>query len=407
MKIAVWHNLPSGGAKRVLQYQLRGLAARGHQIEIWRPPVPDNDFASFSGIAEEHEVPLETLPETGHHFNDLVRHARRGAFSVSAMRAHSERVAREMTAGEWDIVFSNTCREFGSPFLGRYLKAPKLLYLQEPHRAYYEALPRLPWIDLPEEVQRSWSPRGLKTRMRDRIDLRAARLHGREELANASAQDQILVNSLFSRESVLRAYGLDSRVCYLGVDTGLFQDLTLPRERFIVGLGTLGPTKNVELAIRALGAMASPRPPLVWIGNMCDAPYLERMKVLAHELDVDFRSELMATDSDLVNALNRASAMIYTPRLEPFGLSPLEANACACPVVAVAEGGVRETIEHGRNGLLAGSDPSELAEQLSKILEDPQMGRQMGQAAKEWVQTKWNVHSAVDRIEQELKRVAR
>jgi len=44
--------------------------------------------------------------------------------------------------------------------------------------------------------------------------------------------------------------------------------------------------------------------------------------------------------------------MVYSARLEPFGLAPLEANACATPVVAVAEGGVRESIRNGVNGVL-------------------------------------------------------
>jgi hypothetical protein len=32
MKIAVWYNLPSGGAKRALYYHVRGLVERGHTV---------------------------------------------------------------------------------------------------------------------------------------------------------------------------------------------------------------------------------------------------------------------------------------------------------------------------------------------------------------------------------------
>ena len=41
MKIAVWHNLPSGGSSRALHEQLRGLHQRGHQIELWTNPMAD------------------------------------------------------------------------------------------------------------------------------------------------------------------------------------------------------------------------------------------------------------------------------------------------------------------------------------------------------------------------------
>ena len=61
----------------------------------------------------------------------------------------------------------------------------------------------------------------------------------REEVRNAAAYDVILTNSLYSRESILRAYGLSSRVCYLGVDTEAFQvDSTgTKRKNFFLTVG--------------------------------------------------------------------------------------------------------------------------------------------------------------------------
>lgn len=44
MRIAVWHNLPSGGGKRALHDHLRGLIARGHSIEAWCPSTADRSF---------------------------------------------------------------------------------------------------------------------------------------------------------------------------------------------------------------------------------------------------------------------------------------------------------------------------------------------------------------------------
>ena len=48
----------------------------------------------------------------------------------------------------------------------------------------------------------------------DLIRTQQLRILARDERLNASAFDLILVNSYFSRESLLRVYGLDSTVCY-------------------------------------------------------------------------------------------------------------------------------------------------------------------------------------------------
>jgi len=70
------------------------------------------------------------------------------------------------------------------------------------------------------------------------------------------AFDDILVNSFFSRESVLRAYGLDAKVCYLGVNTQKFVNRSQKRESFAVSIGALAPEKNVEFVMQALGKVS-------------------------------------------------------------------------------------------------------------------------------------------------------
>ena len=72
--------------------------------------------------------------------------------------------------------------------------------------------------------------------VQDLFQTQGLRIQAREEFLNASAYNVILTNSFFSRESILRAYGLDARVCYLGIDTDLFRPLNLPRERMVIGV---------------------------------------------------------------------------------------------------------------------------------------------------------------------------
>src|SRR5258708_39613497 len=59
MKIAVWHNLPSGGGKRALYYHVRGLVQRGHSVESWCSPLADRSYLPLSEFVTDHVVPLE------------------------------------------------------------------------------------------------------------------------------------------------------------------------------------------------------------------------------------------------------------------------------------------------------------------------------------------------------------
>src|SRR5229473_1404629 len=56
MKIAVWHNLPSGGGKRALYYHVRGLVERGHEITCWSLDTADHSYLPLSEFASEHVV---------------------------------------------------------------------------------------------------------------------------------------------------------------------------------------------------------------------------------------------------------------------------------------------------------------------------------------------------------------
>jgi len=224
----------------------------------------------------------------------------------------------------------------------------------------------------------------------------------REEQKNARAFDRMLVNSFFSRESVLRAYGLEASVCYLGVDTNRFRDLGLAREPLAIGVGAIVPAKAVERAIEALAVLGDDRPRLLWIGNVCDDNYHRYLEGLATRRGVDLKLKIDVSEDELIASLSRASVMLYTPRLEPFGYAPLEAAACGLPVVGVREGGVRETVSHERTGYLADVSPHSLAAELAKILGDPDLGRRLGTNGRRWVTERWSTEQLTTRLEEHL-----
>jgi glycosyltransferase involved in cell wall biosynthesis len=401
MNIAVWHNLPSGGGKRALYHHVNGLVERGHSVECWCPSSADRLYLPLADFAPEHVIPLHRPDST----RGLALRAASYHLDALRLRRQSRKAAQQFArevAGRFDVVFANSCHFYGASSVTPYVSAPCVMYLQEPFRPLYEANPAIPWVwvDVPKGGEK-WLARTARSLV-TAAKLPVLQLRAREEWRNAHAADRILVNSRYSRESVLRTYGLDARVCYLGVDTEVFRPLLHERERFVVGLGAMRAEKRVHLAIQALARLSAPRPPLVWIANTVHAAYLAEMRRLASESGVDLQLRAQVSDAEVVDLLNRAAVMLYTSRLEPFGLAALEAGACGAAVVAVAEGGVRETIQDGVNGLLVDAEPDPIARAVGTLLFDPALAEELGKNAARHVREEWSVEKSVERLETQL-----
>lgn len=405
MKIAVWHNLPSGGGKRALYHHVKGLLERGHTVESWCPPTADQTYLPLSESIKENTVPLAQEPRKRFGpTNQLLSPYYKVVDKIRIMDEHCQQCAAEINRGGFDVLLANPCTFFRTSAIGRYVDIPKAIYLQEPYRWLYEAMPQLPWVALPPAAH-AWRSRSyLRLFLNNLIEVQGLRVQVREEIRNAQAFDLILVNSLFSRESVLRAYGLDAKVCYLGIDGELFKPTAVPRTNIVVGLGGIYSGKGLERAVRAIGTIQKDeRPDLIWIGNFSDQFYQSEIEKLATSLEVNFIPKVRISDAEVVDFLNQASVMIYTPVLEPFGFAPLEANACETPVVAIAEGGVRETIQDGVNGfLISGNDPIAMGEAISRLLKDKELVDKMGKHARSYVLEKWNWDKAIEQLEKYL-----
>lgn len=399
MRIAVWHNLPSGGGKRALVDHVTGLLARGHQVESWCPDSADNEFLKLPGT--EHRLPWPEPPNA-----KFLRFARQEAITIRSrmirMSEHCRTVANQIRDGGFDVLFANSCQFFRVVPLADKVTIPAVLYVQEPARWLYEAMPEPPFA-APARSRRSiFAPWYMKNLLRDRYEIPAKRAQIRYEYEAAKNYRRILVNSLYSRESVLRAYGLNAHTCYLGIDTARFSRHPSPVKdnTYVVGLGAIVPEKNIEFILHATQGTK-----LIWIGNAANPWYRNHIIELAKSLGVNFDLRERITDDALQELLTSALALVYAPRLEPFGYAPLEANACGTPVIAVAEGGVRETVLHDVNGLLV-QTPEEMSAAIDRLRDDSQLARRLGETGRELVRTNWSLNAAIDRLEAHLKAVA-
>jgi glycosyltransferase involved in cell wall biosynthesis len=227
--------------------------------------------------------------------------------------------------------------------------------------------------------------------LRKRLDRRAAR-----------AAPYVITHSHFTRDDLRRNYGIDAEVVRLGVDVDAF---TPTAERpdtppYLLSIGALHPLKGHRFVIEAVGRIAAhQRPRLVLIGDRGhEGPTLERR---ARELgvDLDLRSNVPFTE--LVATLQGATVVVCAQIHEPFGLVPLEAMASGRPVVAVADGGLRESVRDGETGLLVARDPDAIAAAIARLLHDPALRARFGAAGRADVEANWRWEryaAEVDRV---------
>ncbi|MGH9319877.1 MAG: glycosyltransferase family 4 protein [Vicinamibacteria bacterium] len=396
MRLALSHNLTSGGSQREAFELMKHLVENGHTVDLFTPTTANLSFLPLTDIARNHfSFPLRLRGDFRYRIPGLRRYLELLTLGLDlrALRRCARAMAAEIDSNGYDFVFAHHDRLVQSPYLLRYLRTPSVYYCAEPMREFYDpqihrdyAEPMTP-ID---RAQRVWYRPALALR---RDILRE------EDARNVRYATVILTNSFFSAESIYRAYGLRPQVCYLGVDTERFRPMSAERDNLVLSVGAVSPLKGYDFLVESIGKIVSGnRPRLVVIGNTASAAEVEYLRRLASDRGVDLRFEIDVSEDDLVRWYNRARAFVYSPILEPFGLAPLEAMACGLPVVAVNEGGVRESVRDGETGLLVPRDPESFAVAIDSLRSCPELRDRLADRGRKEALRYWSWERACERF---------
>ena len=149
--------------------------------------------------------------------------------------------------------------------------------------------------------------------------------------------DLFVANSRYVADRVRRLYGREAEVVPPPVDVERLRKAVREPEDWFLVVSALVPYKRVDQAIRACSALGRP---LKIIGK---GPELATLRALAAELNADVEFIGWASDDDLTSAYRRAKALLF-PGIEDFGIVPVEAIACGCPVIALGVGGILDSM---------------------------------------------------------------
>ena len=107
-------------------------------------------------------------------------------------------------------------------------------------------------------------------------------------------------------------------------------------EPFLLFIGDLTSRKNIDGIIRAFAALRAKRQELqLTLAGHCDRKMIRAINQTAAELGVAGHTNLPGyiAPADLAAVYSLAALLVFPSHDEGFGLPPLEAMACGCPVV--------------------------------------------------------------------------
>ena len=173
----------------------------------------------------------------------------------------------------------------------------------------------------------------------------------------------------------------------------------------VIGVvGRLARWKRAQLAVRAMPIVRESIPGarlrvIGGPGTEEDRGFAAELGAEAGRLGLGDAVELAGHVTDAPKAIRGLDVLAHPAEREPWGLVVLEAMAAGVPVVAAPEGGPREIVRDGEDGLLEDpEDSAAFAAALVRLGSDPALRASMGESGRERVAGAFTAESAARRL---------
>jgi len=254
-------------------------------------------------------------------------------------------------------IFSGNYAPFAS-----FVHAPNLWYCHTPTRAFYDL--------------RDYVLKNQRTRLHYISTFIWIELHSFFERVSIRHLQRIVANSRIVRDRICVFYHRHAEVLYPAVNVSHYH--CSGYGDFWLSVNRVYPEKRIELQIEAFRQV--PGEKLVIVGGYSEGEKERRyFRDLQDSLPPNVTMLGEVHEDYLVDLYATCKGLICTALHEDFGLTPVEAMASGKPVVAVNEGGYRETVTED-TGILVDPEPGRIAEAVRKIALGPSSYREACQA---------------------------
>ncbi|ABX09297.1 glycosyltransferase [Prochlorococcus marinus] len=157
---------------------------------------------------------------------------------------------------------------------------------------------------------------------------------------SAARVDCILANSSFTARRIFKYWGRRAQIVHPPVEVDRFS-FCERRDEYYLCLCRLVPNKKVDVVVEAFNLL---KLPLIIVGEGPERNYLEKIAGPNIEF-LGFQSR-----RNVERLMERCRAYVYAG-VEDFGIAPVEAMAAGAPVIALAKGGLLDTITCARKDI--------------------------------------------------------
>lgn len=185
-----------------------------------------------------------------------------------------------------------------------------------------------------------------------------------------------------------------------GIKPKLKESLALPSAVPIVGtVGRLVPEKQYPLLFQALARLREQMTEFFTI-IVGDGPDRDSLEALIQKMGLNDCVRFLGYRNDVHHLLEIMDVFLFSSGGEAFSITLLEAMAKTKPIVAFDVEGVNEAVVDNRTGFLVPfGDVKKFANRAKALLDSPQLRQQMGHAALERVNAKFDIRKTISELE--------
>ncbi len=196
---------------------------------------------------------------------------------------------------------------------------------------------------------------------------------------------RIIYVSRFVRDSLLKDVIGKSHLISPGVDLNLFKPIK-KKKNIIFQILTIGGLRKAESYKRLEDIFYAVKElinqdKIVNLVSVGEGDNLDYFKDLSKKLNIQryvtFKGQL--DKEELVRQYQVSNALVLASINESFGMVLIESMACGTPVIGAKNGGIKEVISDGKDGLLyTPKNVSELTKAISKLISNKTLRAEMG-----------------------------